>query len=216
MKKEVKKQIKEDKFIDTVNLVVDFVTHRKKEMMMGLAAILGILVIFIGIKILNAGSVKKENQVLTQILSLTEELKDKPENVEELEKLAGKGKFSRMAYIQLANYHINNKDFARAEEELKKIPENKKDLLYMQSRDILAQVYLYQKKFDEALTIYDTMERDPGEFSLDILLFNKASVFEEKGETDRALEIYKRVESDFSQTYFGYEASQKVKELEEK
>ena len=121
-----------------------------------------------------------------------------------------------MAYIQLANFYLNKKDFARAEEELKKIPENNKDLLFMQSRDILAQVYLYQKRFDEALTIYDTMEREPGEFSLDVLLFNKALVFEEKGETDRALELYKKVESDFSQTYFGYEASQKVRELEEK
>ena len=216
MKKEVKKQIKEDKFVDIMTVVIDFVTHRKKEVMMGLAAVLGIIVIFIGIKILNAGNVKKENQVLTQILSLTEELKDKPENIAELEKLAGKGKYSRMAYIQLANFYINKKDFARAEEELKKIPENNKDLLFMQSRDILAQVYLYQKRFDEALTIYDTMEREPGEFSLDVLLFNKALVFEEKGETDRALELYKKVESDFSQTYFGYEASQKVRELEEK
>jgi hypothetical protein len=43
-----------------------------------------------------------------------------------------------------------------------------------------------------------------------------AEAHEGKGEFDVALELYKRVQADFTQTYYGVDASQKVTELEEK
>jgi hypothetical protein len=37
---------------------------------------------------------------------------------------------------------------------------------------------------------------------------------EEQGNKDKALEIYRRIQEDYAQTYYGFEAQEKVRELE--
>jgi len=216
MKRKVKKQIKEDLLVNTVTKVIDFSKHRKKEIMLAAAAILVLIVAVIGVRLIKAGSNTRENRILSHILSLSEELKDHPEKLQELEKLAGSGKFSRMAHIQLAAYWIERQDFEKAEAELGKIPARTRDTIYYQSRDMLAQVFFYQKKYEEALAIYDELEKAPGDYFMDVIYFHKAEVLERKGEIEKALELFKKIQDEYSQTYFGYEASQKVQKLEEK
>jgi hypothetical protein len=46
------------------------------------------------------------------------------------------------------------------------------------------------------------------------VLFHRAEVHEEMGETDEALALYRKLQEEYSQTYYGFDASQKIKELE--
>ena len=216
MKKKVRKHIKEDRFVDSINKMIEYIQHNKKAIMWNAAGILAVAVIAVGIRYLKASSASNENRILSQILNLREEVTDHPEKLPELEKLAGGGKFSRMAYISLASYWIEQGNFKKAEEELKKIASGTKDVIYYQSRDMLAQIYLAQKKYDEALVLYEEMEKNPGDYAPDVIIFHKAEVMESIGDADKALLLFKKFQEEYPQTYYGYEASKKDRKHEEK
>lgn len=217
MKRIKRKQLKEDEFVTTINKLIRFFKRRRNEIAAFGILILLIVLISAGIRFVGAQKSKKESRLLTQILDLSSELNDKPENVAKLEELAGTGKFSRLAYILLATYWVEREDNDKAEASLKRIPEAQKDVFYYQGQDLLAQIHFKRKEYDKAIEIYKKIEEEsPREYSLDVVLFHRAEVHEGKEEIEEALSLYKRVQEEFPQTYYSFEASQKVRELETK
>jgi predicted negative regulator of RcsB-dependent stress response len=217
MKRKQRKHLKEDQFVSTVNKIVNFTKRRYRELLAVGVAVLFLILVFIGIKIIRAQNVKKDSQILAQILEVSEELKDDPEKLAELEKLAGNEKFSRLAYIKLAAYWNEQGDTQKAQAYLEKIPSRKKDVFYYQAQDMLAQIYMQDKEFDKAIHILQEIEEEnPESYTLDTVLFHKAQAHEEKGEITVALDIYRKIQDEYPQTFYGMDASQKVKELEEK
>ena len=57
-------------------------------------------------------------------------------------------------------------------------------------------------------------DEKPKVYPLDAILFHLAESHELKGDTAAAIELYKKLQTDFSQSYFGYEASLKAGKLE--
>lgn len=215
MKRIKRKQLKEDEFVTTVNKIVRFVKGRTKELVALAVLILVVFLIFVGIKFVRGENKKKKSLLLTQILNLHSKLNDNQENVAKLEELAGGGKFSRLGYILLATYWMENGDYDKAQTYLEKIPEGRKDIFYYQAQDLLAQVHFKRKDYDKAIEIYKKIEEeDPKDHSLDVILFHRAEVHEEKGEVEEALALYKKVQEEFSQTFYGFDASQKIRKLE--
>lgn len=217
MKKIMRKQLKKDEFVSTINKIVNFAKKRTRELTAAVAVILFIILIFVGVRFIKAHNVKKESRLLTQILELDSELMDSSEKLAELEKLAGSGKFSRLAYTQLAVYFVEEGELDKAKAALEKMPKKKKDFFYYQAQDLLAQIHIKQKNYDRAIEIYKNIEEEkPKSYSLDVIFFHSAQAHEEKGELERALEIYKRIQDEFPNTYYGFDASQKVIKLEKK
>ncbi len=215
MKRIKRKQLKKDEFVSTVNKIVRFVKERTRRLVAFLVLIAVLLLIFVGLKFVTRENRKKESRVLTQILNLHAELNNNPGNIAQLEELAGDGKFSRLAYLLLATYCVENGDHDKAQSYLEKMPERRKDILYYQAKDLLAQIYFKRKNYDKAIEIYKKIEdEDPKDHSLDVILFHRAEVHEEKGEFEEALVLYKKIQEEFSQTFYGYEAAQKIKKLE--
>jgi len=216
MKRIKRKQLKEDEFVSTINKIIDFTKRRAKELIVAAVAVICVIILIIAIKAIQANTVKKESRLLADVLDLSSQLKDNPDKITELENLAGNGKFSRVAYLKLATYCIEQGDTEKAKSYLEKIPESKKDLIYYQSRDLLGQIYIQNQEFDNAIDIYRKIEEEnPENYTLDPVLFHKAQAHEQKGEKEEALALYKRVQDEFPQTLYGFDASQKVKELEE-
>lgn len=217
MKRIKRKQLKEDEFVSTINKVINFAKKRSKELIAASLAVVCIVILIIAIKAIQANAVKKESRLLADVLDLSSQLRDNPDKITDLENLAGNGKFSRVAYLKLAAYCIEQGDTEKAKSYLEKIPENKKDLIYYQSRDMLGQIYIQNDEFDNAIEIYKKIEEEnPENYTLDPVLFHQAQAHEQKGEKEEALALYRRIQDDFPQTMYGFEASQKVKELEEK
>lgn len=217
MKRIKRKQLKEDEFVSTINKIFRFVKERTKELVALVVLIAALLLIFAGLKFVTGENRKKESRLLTQILNLHADLNDNPENVARLEELAGDGKFSRLAYLLLATYYMENGESDKAQGYLEKMPEGRKDTLYYQAQDLLAQINFKLKNYDKAIEIYKKIEdEDPKDHSMDVILFHRAEVHEEKGEFEEALALYKKVQEEFSQTFYGFDAAQKVRKLETK
>lgn len=217
MKRKFRKKLKEDELVTTVNKIFHFIQERTKKLMALVLGILFIVVIFAGMKFIKAKNKKSENRLLTQIINIHSDLNNKPENLARLEELAGDGKFSRLAYVLLATYWMENGDSDKARSFVEKIPETPKDFLYYQAKDLLAQIHFKRKEYDKSLEIYKKMEEEsPKDYSMDVILFHRAEINEEKGDVEQALALYRRVQDEFPQTFYGYEASQKVGKLETK
>ncbi len=215
MKRIKRKQLKEDEFVSAVNKFVHYVRDHANKIKAFFILVLALVVVFFGVKILSTQSQKKERLLLTQILDLQSDLSGKPENLTKLEELAGEGKFSRLGYVVLASYWMENGDLNRARAYLENIPKKPKDVFFYQAQDLLGQIHFKQKDFDKAIEIYRAVEEDdPESYSLDVILFHRAEVHEEKGETDEALALYRKIQEEFAQTYYGFDASQKISKLE--
>jgi predicted negative regulator of RcsB-dependent stress response len=212
-----RKQLKEDELVSTVNKIIRFFKARTKAFVSLVVLIAAFLLIFAGLKLVTGENRKKESRLLTQIIDLHAELNNNPENVARLEELAGDGKFSRLAYLLLATYCMENGDQDKAQSYLEKMPERRKDILYYQAKDLLAQIHFKRKNYDKAIEIYKKIEdEDPKDHSLDVILFHRAEVHEEKGEFEEALVLYKKIQEEFTETFYGYDAAQKIRKLETK
>jgi len=212
-----RKQLKEDEFVSTVNKIVRFVKERTNMLVALVVLLTALSLVFAGLKFVTGENRKKESRLLTQILNLSSELNNNPENVAKLEELAGDGQFSRLAYLLLATYYVENGDNDKAQSYLEKMPESRKDTFYYQAQDLLAQIHFKRKNYDKAIEIYKKIEaEDPKDHSLDVILFHRAEVHEEKGEDEEALALYKKVQEEFSQTFYGFDAAQRIKKLETK
>lgn len=217
MKRKLRRRLKEDELVTTFNKILRFVKKRSRELIaVGITIVLVVLIIA-GMRLIKAQSIKRESRVLGQILDLHSKLGENPENVKKLEGMAGKGKFSRLAYLLLAGYWVENGDLDKAEQSLQNISDGKKDLFYYQAQDLLAQIYIKKGAFDKAIDIYKRIEEEnPEDYTLDAILFHQAEALEQKGKTQEALALYKKVQEEYPQTFFGYDASQKVQKLKGK
>lgn len=217
MKRATRKHLKEDKFQKTITGIVDYSKEHTKEISIAGAGVLAVILVFIVFQLIGAQQIKKENRILAQIMKLSSEVRENPEKITELEQLAGMGRFSRVGYLELAKYWFEKEDFAKATPYLDEIYKGKKDLIYYQAQDLMGQIFINQKNYDDAIALYGKMaEENPEAYVLDAILFHKAQAHEKKGETEEALALYKRLQEEFSQTYYGYDASAKVLRLEEK
>ena len=217
MKKKFKRRLKADEFIAIVNKSIHFVQAHVKQFLFGAVGLAMIFLIFLGVKYIQSKNIKKESLILGNIIHVTEELRDNPEKLAELEELGGTGKFTRLAYINAAVFCIEKSDFGKAMVFLEKIPESRKDIIYYQGQHLKAQIHSIKKEYDKALEVYQKIEEeDPADYALDAVMFNMAEIYEEKGEIEQALRIYNKIKDDFPQTYYGYEASQAVLKLEDK
>ena len=217
MKRVMRKRLKEDEFVSTLTKIFDFAKQRTRELILGAAVLAIILLVIFVSNAIKAQSAKKDSRLLADILEISSQLKDNPDKVAELETLAGNGKFSRIAYLKLASYWIEQGDSEKAKSYLENMPDKRRDITYYQAQDMLAEIFIREKEYDKAIAIYRSIEEDKQkDYALDAVLFHMAEAYEGKEELDKALELYKRVQDEYAQTYYGYDASRKVAELEGK
>lgn len=216
MKRLKRKHLKEDEFVSTIGKFIKYYsTHKKKIFVFLSLAVLAVL-LFLGARMIMSKKSQEESRLLSEIFRVRDELKENPEKAAELRKLAGNGKFSRLAYLYLARHRVEEKEWQKAEDILLIFPDNRKDLIYFQARDMLGQVYYFQEKWDKAVQIYERISKEGKKaYAQDLLLFHLAETYEAKGETDKAVELYKKIRDDYPQTYSAYDAERKLGALEE-
>jgi len=215
MKKVVKRQLKGDEFVSTMNKIWSFLQARVKEILIGVAVVAFIGLLYAGIRFISAQQVRKESRLVSQLLELRSTSSAKPENLAALEKISGSGKYARLGYVLTATYWVEKGDLEKAKESLGKIKPSPQDFIYFQTRDLLAQVSAMQKDYDQAIGIYTKIEEaKPKDYCLDAVLFHKAEALEAKGSKPEALAVYKKIQEQFPQSYYGYDAAERARKIE--
>ncbi len=215
MKKAIKKQLKEDEFVSSMTKFINFLKKRTREIIILSAGLVIVVLLYIGLRFIQAENMKKESETLSQLLTLKAELKTNPEKLADLAKLAGKGKFSRLGYIIEATYWVEKGELEKAEEVLVKFSPQPKDFLYFQAQVLLGQVHFYRKNYDRAIAIFEKIEEEkPEDYGLEVILYHKAEALEAKGEREAALAVYKSIQEKFPQSYYGFDASERARKLE--
>lgn len=217
MKRKERRQLKQDEFVSTISKVANFVKKRTRELIALIAVVLLAVIIVIISQLVKAQNAKKGSRIVAEINKIHSQLDDNPEKVAELEKIAGSRNYSRLGNIYLSTYWVEKGEYEKAEEVLSRLEKGKKDLLYYQAQELLAQIQMKKGNYDKAIEIYSRIEKEkPKKYILDGMLFHHAEAHEKKGEREAALALYKRIQNEYPQTSFGYDAAQKVRELEEK
>jgi predicted negative regulator of RcsB-dependent stress response len=217
MKKKVKRQLKTDEFANFMSRIFDFFKSNQREFTIAGAALLVIALVFLSVRYVQAVNSRKQSEILGQILQLESEIKDNPDSLVELEQMAGKGKFGRLAAIKAATLNFERDRTGKALELLQSVPSAPKDMVYYQARDLLGQIYFSQQQYDEALAVFSEIEREnPRVYPMDIILYRKARVLAARNDVELAIEAYTKLQTDFPNSYYGYEATREAQKLEEK
>ena len=215
MKRVERQHLKEDEFVSGMNRFLELAKTWERELLIGLGVLVLLVLVFLGVTFLRNRGLRAESRVVGEIVSLRAGLDQKPENLPRLEKLAGSGKYSRVAYVALATYWLEKGDLDKAEKNVSAVKSARRDFVAYQAEDLLAQICVKKKDFGRALEIYARIEKEkPASYPLDAVLFHKAGALELKGDIPEALAVYKKLQEEYNQTYYGYEASLKVGRLE--
>ena len=214
MKRTERHHLKEDEMVSGLGRFVHFYNTWQREIMI-FAGVLGVVILVFGtLFLVRAHAASVRSRVVGEIMDLSADLEQKPENMAKLESLAASGSGSRLAGLEIASYWVGKADYAKAETYLGRIPTAPKDLLYYQAQSLEARILVARKEFDKAIALYKKIQADnPKTYPLDAILFHLAEAYELRGDTKAALEIYQKLQADYSQSYYGYEASQKVSRL---
>jgi tetratricopeptide (TPR) repeat protein len=215
MKRAERRQLKEDEFVSGMTRFLELAKTWGRELLIGAGVLVLLALVFLGITFLKNRGLRAESRVVGEILSLRAGLDQKPENLPRLEKLAGSGKYSRVAYIALATYWLEKGELDKAERSASAVKPARRDFVAYQAQDLLAQICVRKKDFGRALEIYARIEKEkPASYPLDAVLFHKAEALELKGDVSEALAVFKKLQEEYNQTYYGYEASLKIGRLE--
>jgi predicted negative regulator of RcsB-dependent stress response len=215
MKRKIKKQLKEDELVTGFQKFLEFAKTWQKEVIIFAVVVAVLAALYGSLQLIRAQQAKKESRRVGEILALRADLAKNPQNVAKLEQLGGTEKAARLAFISLATYWIEQGNLDKALASLAKIKDIPKDFFYYQAQDLTAQVEILKGRYDQAIQILKKIEEaKPKDYLLDVVLYHHAEALEKKGQPKEARDLYKKVQDEYAQTYFGYDASAKVKKLE--
>jgi predicted negative regulator of RcsB-dependent stress response len=216
MKRQLKRQLKEDEFVTGFGKIMHFAKIWERELIIAGAAVLTIALLFLGFQFLRSQQEAKDSRAAGEILDLRADLAKTPANAAKLEKIAAQsGKFARIASLSLATFWIEQGQLDKAQALLANVKETPKDFIFYQVQDLAAQTAILRGEYDKAIALLKKIEdAKPKDYLLDAVLFHKAEALEKKGSAVEALAVYKKLQDEYAQTYYGYDASLKVKKLE--
>jgi len=217
MKRTERHHLKEDEMAHGLSWLAEFFNKYKRETLIVAGAVVFAAVVFSALLIVRAHGRSVQSRAIGEVGDLAAAAVDKPEKLADLENLAGKARTARLANLELARYWAERGDWAKAESFAGRIPDGRKDLLHFQAEDLKAQIALGRKDFDKAIAIYKkAIDEKPEAYPVDAFLFHLAESHELKGETQAAIDLYKKLQEEHAQSYYGYEASLKAGRLGQK
>jgi predicted negative regulator of RcsB-dependent stress response len=215
MKRSIKRHLKEDEFVSEMNKFWNLVRKWQKEIIIAAIALGAVALVFLGFQALKSRQVGRDSRELGRILELRSTLAKNPDNVAELERAAAKGKFARIAALGLATFWIEQGQLDKAQAALALVKDSPRDFSYYQAQDLTAQVAILKGEYDRAIAVLKKIEDEkPKDYILDAVQFHHAEALEKKGSLPEAIALYKKLQEEYAQSYYGYDASARVRKLE--
>lgn len=210
MKRTERHHLKEDEMAHGVHWLVAFYEKYTREITIVAGAVAFAAVVFGALLLLRSHARDVESKAIGQVTALASQLEDKPGLAAELDKLAAGGRGARLANLELARFYAEKSDWAKADSYLARLSAGPQDLIYYQAQDLRGQVAAGRKDFDGAIAIYKKIiDAKPKTYPVDAALYHLAQCQELKGDAAAAVDLYKRLQTDYPQSYYSYEASMK-------
>jgi tetratricopeptide (TPR) repeat protein len=214
MKRRERHHLKEDEILTGLNWFVNFYENWRREILIAAGVLACAAVVFAFLILVRSHALGVQSRALGEVVSLGQDLETTPANLGRLESLASAGPAARLACLELASYWAGKGEAAKAESYVDRIPAAPKDILYYQGQDLKAQVLVRKREFDKAIAVYQKIrDEKPRAYPLDAVLYHLAAAYELKGQKKEALDLYGTLQSEYPQTYYGYEASTKAARL---
>jgi len=213
MKHQERHRLKQDDLAFGFHKLLNFGKNYGRQLAVAGIVIVVLVLIYVGLQFLRAENDKKVSAAIGEVLRLRADLPKSPGKLTKLESYSGKA--GRLADVLVASYWVEQGDLDKAEAAVNKVKENPKDNTYYQAQDLLAQVHFWRKNYDKTIEIYKAiLAENPKDYPQDGVIYHEAEALEKKGQKAEALALYKKLQADYAQTYFGYEAQQKVASLD--
>lgn len=213
MKQQERHRLKQDDLAFGIHKLVNFGRKYGRQLAWLGVVLVALVVVYLGLQVLRGQSRQKESRAIAEVLDLRSGLAQNPGNLAKLE--GYKGNAGRLADVLVGTYWVEQGDLDKAEASVLRLGENPKDNTYYQAQDLLARIYFWRKNYDKAIEIYkDIVAENPKDYPLDGVIFHQAEALEKKGQKAEALALYRKLQTDYAQTNFGYEAQMKVASLE--
>ena len=213
MKQQERHRLKQDDLAFGLHRLVNFGRQFGRQLAIVGIVIVVLALVYVGLQFLRGQSRQKDSRAIGEVLQLRAELPKNPANLAKLEAYTGNP--GRLADVLVGTYWVEQGDLDKAEASVLKVKENPKDMTYYQAQDLLAQIYFLRKNYDKTIEIYKGIINDnPKEYPLDGVIYHQAEALEKKGQKAEALTLYKKLQTEYAQTYYGYESQAKITSLE--
>jgi len=218
MKKKEREHLKEDPFQLFIEKTVEILRKFKKEILIGVGAAVGIVLVILLVIFLRSGSISSENRLYSQAMAIQDSTTlSLDQKIEQLNRLDTKGGISADIKIFLAALYFEKGDLAKAKEVLDKFSGSKYRIIDEKKMLLEAEILNATGKGKEALDILYKLFSDPkSEITKDFILLKMARIQAKTGQTDTAAANLKKLSEDYPQSVYGQEAQALQSEIENK
>lgn len=218
MKKKEREHLKEDPFQLFIENTVEMLRKFRKEILIGVGAVIGIVLVILLVIFLRSGSISSENRLYSQAMAIQDSTTlNLDQKIEQLSRLDTKGGISADINIFLAALYFEKGDMAKAKEILDKFSDSKYRIINEKKLVLEAEILNATGKGKEALDILSKLFSDPkSEITKDFLLLKMARIQVKTGQTDMAAANLKKINEDYPQSIFNQEVQTLLNEIENK
>jgi thioredoxin-like negative regulator of GroEL len=218
MKRKEREHLKEDPFQQFIANALDILKKYKKEIFLGVSAVVAVALIFVVVAIFKNVSISTENKLYGQALSIKNDDKlSVDQKIQQLEQIKTKSGISASIKLILASLYYEKGDMSKAKEILDNFPNSDIKLLNSQKKLLEIDILISLDKKQEALDLLNQMlAASKSEISKDFILFKMAKIQANSQQTKTAVANLNKIIDDYPQSVYSYEARMLLNELEEK
>jgi predicted negative regulator of RcsB-dependent stress response len=218
MKRKEREHLKEDPFQQFITTALEILRKYKKEIFLGIAAAIVVVLILVVMAIIQSYSISAENKLYAQAVNIKNDKNlDVEQKIEQLGQLESKGGISASIKLLLASLYFEKGDMQKSKEILDNFPASKIKLLNDQKKLLEADILISSHKQVEALEILNQLLNDTrSEIGKDFILLKMARIQAKTEKTETAVANLNKIIDEYPQSAYNYEVRNLLNELEEK
>lgn len=218
MKRKEREHLKEDPFQQFITNALEILRKFKKEILLGSAAVVGVILVIVVVAIVKSYSISVENKLYAQALDIKNNEKLSIEQkVEQLSQLKSKSGISASIKLLLASLYFEKGDIQKSKEILDNFPTSKIKLLNDQKKLMEADILISTMKQREGLELLNQLLSDPrSEIAKDFILLKMARVQAKTKQTETAVANLNKIINEYPQSAYSFDAKNLLNELKEK
>jgi len=215
MKKKDKEHLKEDPFINFIEKIIDFFKKFKREILIGLAACLLIVIVFVVISIFKSQAISQENEIYSEALKIKKsEILNPEDKISQLKKLENKKGISSVIQLFIASLYFENDEPDKAQEVISKFRGSDIKLINDEKKLLEAEIFAATDKERQALAILNKLVSDSKcQITKDFILIKIAKIQIKTAQTKAAESNLKKLMDEYPQSFYANEAKSLLETL---